>query len=116
MALPIVLVVDDDASTLRSIVRVLRSESIDLRATTSPAEAIEIARTEDVAALVFDLSMVEMNGNELAIQVRTLRPHVALIQMSGRSSLALLDVSAVLEKPWTAAHLREVIHGAVHSH
>jgi hypothetical protein len=39
-----------------------------------------------------------------------------LIQASGRSNLALLDVRTVLEKPWTAAHLREVIHGAVESH
>jgi FixJ family two-component response regulator len=64
MALPIVLFVDDDASTLHSVVRVMQRESIDLRATTSPFEAIEIATTEDVAVLVFDLGMVELIGNE----------------------------------------------------
>jgi DNA-binding response OmpR family regulator len=116
MRQPIVLFVDDDELILRSTVRALRAEPIDLRPIATAREAIEVATNENVAVLIFDLGLAEMNGGELARRIRRLRPDVALIQASGYDNGAVLDVYAALVKPWTSAQLREAIRGAVGLH
>jgi DNA-binding NtrC family response regulator len=113
MALPIVLFVDGDASILIALTRALRRDCIDIRATTSPHEALEIAMNEEVAVFVYDWLLPEMSGTELAQRIRCLRPNVELILSSGAGDSDGNAVFAMVSKASPIGGMRAAVSGAI---
>ena len=62
---PIVLVADDDAANLRSVVKILEREQLTVRGVSGGREAAALLRRERVAVLLTDLMMPDIDGLEL---------------------------------------------------
>ena len=81
-----ILVVEDEASVRRLAVLGLRSHGYTVLEAANGSEALRVAATEhDIALVVSDVVMPGMRGPELAERLRTLRPNVQVLLMSGHS-------------------------------
>jgi FixJ family two-component response regulator len=111
---PVVFVVDDDASVLRAITRLLRVEFV-VQGYGSPATFLAAVHPETPGCIVLDLALPGMSGLELQtqlIQAGCLQPVVFLSgQGSVRAVVQALHAGAIdfLEKPWES----EALIGAV---
>jgi CheY-like chemotaxis protein/signal transduction histidine kinase len=65
-----VLVVEDDAATADSIVRMLEAERLETRRVSSAALALEAIRRERFGCMILDLSLPDMNGLDLLRALR----------------------------------------------
>jgi DNA-binding NtrC family response regulator len=79
---PAILVVDDDLNEMRSMVIGLRLEGFDAEGANSGLKAIEMMSSRTYSAVVIDLMMPEMNGLQLARNVRSSFPGIPTILMS----------------------------------
>ena len=111
-----VLMVEDNEPILRLVKRTLLRQGYDVIATTSPIEALEIASDEKQAIdiLITDIVMPEMNGKELASRLRTARPQLRTIYMSGYTADILKDADLgesdqFIQKPFTKERLIEAL-------
>lgn len=110
----VVLVVDDDPIMLQVIERILMKENYGLLKATSGAAALEVLKGRPALdLLITDVAMPEMNGPELADQVRQLFPGLPVLFQTGFSDMLfderpdLGERTAFLEKPFTARGLME---------
>ena len=116
-----VLVVDDEKHILSSIKRLfIDHDNVDVITTTSPIEALEIIKSEDVALIVSDNMMNEMKGVELLSKVRNLSPDTVRILMTAYADLptALVaintnEVFRFIVKPWENSVMIETIDEAI---
>lgn len=91
-----ILCVDDDPAMQELLVWHLQSAGFHPRAVSSGRDALRLAESELVDLFVFDYQMSEMNGAELAAELRRLVPRVPLLMISGNgappsSALDLVD-------------------------
>jgi DNA-binding NtrC family response regulator len=84
---PAILIVDDDASLVAGITRVLRREPYRILSCTSGDAALEIIGTQSVDVLVTDEQMPGMSGTDLVMAVRRLHPAIVSIMLSGEASM-----------------------------
>jgi CheY-like chemotaxis protein len=83
-----VLCVDDEPRVLEALRRHLR-ERFDVSTATSGAQAIDIlGRHKDVAVVVSDMRMPEMDGATLLRHTRALRPSAVRILLTGQADMA----------------------------
>ncbi|MBV8760597.1 MAG: response regulator [Deltaproteobacteria bacterium] len=120
---PLVVCVDDDPAVARALARAMRGEHLLPMATTEPAEALEWVLAHDVAVLVSDYNMPEMNGVQLAARVRELRPSTVRILVTGSldldtamASINQGEVFRFVPKPFDVAHVARVIRDGVEQH
>ena len=111
-----VLVVDDEEAVLRFVDRVLRDAGYKTSIATSGAEAIEIARkVGPLGALVTDVMMPGMTGDELARLLRQTQPEIKVLYLTGYSDRLFKEKAmlwadeAFLDKPCTVKGLREAV-------
>lgn len=110
-----VCVVDDDPMMLNVLARILQRENFDLLMASGGPEIIEKLEqySGQVDLLVTDYAMPDMQGRELAEQVRQRFPAVKVLYQTGFSDMLfenrveLEEGAAFLEKPFTARGLRE---------
>jgi CheY-like chemotaxis protein len=110
-----VCVVDDDPMMLDVLARILQRENFDLLMASGGPEIMEklSGHSGHVDLLVTDYAMPEMQGRELAENVRERFPTVKVLYQTGFSDMLfenrveLEDGAAFLEKPFTARGLRE---------
>jgi CheY-like chemotaxis protein len=112
-ARPAVLVVDDQPRVARAVARVLRRD-FRAEATTSCATTLARLRAgERFAAIVCELSMIEMTGVELYEEVRRLAPTQHVLFLSAGilpdDLQAFADAHRSIEKPFVGEPLRERI-------
>jgi CheY-like chemotaxis protein/anti-sigma regulatory factor (Ser/Thr protein kinase) len=101
-----ILLVDDDAAARDPTEAMLRELGCTVTAAASAAAALEILRSDarfDV--LLLDYAMPEMNGAQLAVLVRQLRPSLLIVFITGFIEEALLERlrplgARVLTKPF----------------
>ncbi len=121
---PIVLVIDDSADVHRLLKARLRHEELELRAVTSGAEGIELARTIKPAICLLDLDMPGMDGFQV---LRTLKndtatmdiPVIVLSAMvSAQDKVTAFDLGAVdyITKPFNLTELRVRVRSALRLH
>lgn len=86
-----VLVVEDEATVLKQTTRMLEKRGYRVLAAGSAREALDLVRTRQdrIDLLLTDLIMPEMNGLALAHQLRTVRPGIKALYMSGHTADAL---------------------------
>ena len=111
-----VLVVDDEEAVLRFVDRVLRDAGYKTVMANSGAEAIEAAKkTGPLGALVTDVMMPQMTGDELARRLRVGRPSLKILYLTGfsdclfKEKVTLWADEAFLDKPCTVKGLREAV-------
>src|SRR4051794_25351178 len=114
-----VLVVDDEPDNLDAF-RFNFGRQFQLFLTSSGEEALALARSEDVAAIVTDQRMPKMTGLDLRKAAREIRPDAVGIIVT-----AFTDVDVLIEsinlgriyryvtKPWDAKELRGVLTHAI---
>jgi signal transduction histidine kinase/CheY-like chemotaxis protein len=112
------LLVDDDASVRETTAELLRNSGYAVIEAGGGRAAMECLRAEpDIALLLTDVVMPDMNGPALAAAARALRPGLPVVFMSGYSDLAGVTGGATLGrlvgKPFRPAELIEQIAAAL---
>jgi len=111
-----VLVVDDEEAVLRFVDRVLRDAGYKTAVAGSGMEAIEVAKKiGPLGALVTDVMMPGMTGDELARTLRQTEPTLKVLYLTGYSDRLFKEKStlwadeAFLDKQCTVKGLREAV-------
>jgi len=111
---PIVAIVDDDASIRRALLRVVESAGYKGETFASGREFLDWLFLNQAACLVLDVHMAEMNGFQL--QERLAVPVVFITAHDDGPTLARIEKSGAaghLRKPFDAATVLETIRQAV---
>ncbi len=107
-----ILVVDDEASCLRIIDKVLTEEGYLVKSTLSPKDALEIVRRERFDLLLTDIVMPGINGLELLRMVRRIYPGITITVITGYAAPDTIisclreGVQAFIAKPFTTQELK----------
>jgi two-component system cell cycle sensor histidine kinase/response regulator CckA len=111
-----VLIVDDEEAVLRFVDRVLREAGYTTVVAKSGPEAIELAKkVGSLSALVTDVMMPGMTGDELARVLRQNEPALKVLYLTGYSDRLFKEKAilwadeAFLDKPCTVKGLREAL-------
>lgn len=92
-----ILVVDDDPHILQLFQRMLTHGGYSVMAENSSKRALEVLEHDPgVALLILDLSMPEPDGFELLKAMRTRRPTLSIVVISGYLGGTLLKASEIL--------------------
>jgi two-component system, NtrC family, sensor kinase len=87
MAEEIVLVVDDDRTTVRLCQRLLERASYKVNTAMDPLEALTKLREQRVDLLLSDIRMPVMDGFELIREAKVLQPELPVLVMTGYGSI-----------------------------
>ena len=116
----VALVVDDEPSVLRLIVRGLQTGGFKVLAAQSRAEAERTAETvEAIDVLVTDIFLGDGWGGELAFRLQEKNPNLAVVFISGRAGEdpvlrhGIQEHMVFLEKPFTIGGLTDAVHLAI---
>jgi CheY-like chemotaxis protein len=117
----LVLVVDDEANIVQITTATLELFGYRTIAAGDGEKGLEEYKrnADEVAVIVTDMSMPDMDGPTMIRQLRAIDPRIRIIGMSGlmnseqTSELDRLDVSAFLTKPFTAEKLLTAIADAL---
>jgi two-component system, cell cycle sensor histidine kinase and response regulator CckA len=108
----VVLCIDDNEDMLECERAFLESVGYTVLTAPSGGKALELASVHSVDVIVVDYFMPEMNGQEVAIEMRRLRPQAPIIMLSGAMDIpeqALKSVDAFIAKDQLASHLLTAI-------
>jgi DNA-binding NtrC family response regulator len=106
-----VLLVEDDDSFRRALAEVLASEGYAISTAPDAAEALEILQQETIDAVVTDLRMPGMKGNQLLTEIRAIWPEIPVIAITAfgsvQSAMELVRAGAAdyLTKPFRTRDL-----------
>ncbi len=119
----LIVCVDDDRDILLAITRTLRTLPVDVVATDSPRDALDLVALRDVAVIISDYEMPTMNGVELVAAAKRLRPETVRMLVTGRRTYDTAvdginqgEVFRYIGKPFTPAELRAAVTEAVAKH
>jgi len=83
----VVLCIDDDATNLLVRKAVLQSVGYSVLTASTGVEGLGLFQRYPVAAVIVDFQMPEMNGAEVAAEMKRMRPHVPIIMLSAYTDL-----------------------------
>ncbi len=114
-----VLIVDDEQEILKLMYRQLVELPYNIVPTTSPAEALHLIETQEVAVLLCDLNMPHTDGNVILSKARAANPDIVSVAISGGADSSM-TIKAVNEggiwkyitKPWRANELVDLVRDA----
>ena len=114
------LLVEDEEAVASLISVLLRRQGHEITLATNGLEGWErLSATPDAFdAVIMDLNMPGLNGQELARRARALAYHRPMVAISGRvtederAELARLEITTVLQKPFTIEELRGALSKA----
>lgn len=115
-----VLVVDDDAPVRIVERRILEEVGYEITEACDGLEAVELlAQDTALSLLVADLDMPGLAGDEMARRIRAMRPDLKVLYVTGHidrlmDARPLWEGEAFLEKPFSAAGLREAVSLLLH--
>ena len=108
----VVLCIDDSQDVLDCERAFLESFGYTVLIAPSGNKALELASIHSVDVVVVDYLMPEMDGHEVAIKMRRLRPQAPIIMLSGAVDIpeqALKSVDAFIAKDQLSSHLLTAI-------
>ncbi|MEZ4474876.1 MAG: sigma-54 dependent transcriptional regulator [bacterium] len=82
-----ILIVDDDPLTLRLVGRMLRGFEVEVETASTGEEALELLARLPIAALLTDLVMDGMDGEELLLTARRRHPHLPVLVMTTHATI-----------------------------
>jgi diguanylate cyclase (GGDEF)-like protein/PAS domain S-box-containing protein len=119
----LVLVVDDDQDSARALTESISSEQVRVKVARSAADAFEVLAGEDVAVIISDYRMPDMNGVTLLAHVKLLYPETIRMIVTAypayeqaADAINQAGIFKYLIKPWDAENLREDIRNALDLH
>ncbi len=107
-----ILLVEDDPSARESLNLLLRIDRHSVVEATNGREALERFTQEHFDLVIVDYLMPEMQGNELAIQIKRMAPSQPVLMVTAYVEKLVdsgLPVDAVLGKPFAVEDLRQAI-------
>jgi len=114
-----ILVVDDERINLESLQRSFHGD-YRIFATTSPLEALEIFKTNDIHLIIADQRMPEMTGVELLEKIKEISPYPIRIVLSAYTDIDYLinainrgEVYRYITKPWEPHDLKIAVRNAL---
>jgi DNA-binding response OmpR family regulator len=119
---PVILVVDDDPSSLDVAARLLERQGYRTRRAANGPQCIEIARTEAIDLVLLDVMMPGMDGFEVCTALRALDParRLPVILLTARTDLDTRlegmqhGVSEFLTKPINKHELYARVRAQIH--
>jgi CheY-like chemotaxis protein len=84
---PAILCIDDEAPALMLRRRVLEKAGYGVLTALTGKEGIEMFRQHRVDVVIVDYWMADMNGLEVAVQLKRLNPKTPIIMLSGYASI-----------------------------
>ena len=108
----VLLCIDDDEDMLECEKSFLESFGYSVLTAGSGGKGLELASRHSVDVVILDYFMPEMNGQEVAIEIRQLRPQAPIIMLSGAVDIpeqALKWVDAFIAKDCLASQLLPTI-------
>src|SRR5690606_28912517 len=108
-----ILIVEDELLVRMFAVDALEDAGFEVREAGTAAEAIHALDQlgDQVAAIIIDLGLPDRSGDQLAVELRELRPELPIVIASGRSEREIRERFAgdsrlgILVKPYTASML-----------
>ena len=114
----IILVVEDDAIVRMLIVDVLEELEFKVLEADGSEQALEFLNDEDqyIDLMMTDVGLPVMDGRELAVQARMLRPELPILFASGYAeSIDVPDGMHVIGKPFSIDQLRDKVKSMLDS-
>lgn len=115
-----ILFVDDEIQVLKSLKRLLMDEPYEVLASDSPATALKMLEQNEVAVVVSDQRMAEMQGTLFLEKVKGLCPDTVRMILTGYAdfdaAMAAINrgnVYRFIAKPWDDAELKLALKNAV---
>jgi len=108
----VLLCIDDDEELLECEKAFLEEFGYTVLTASSGGQGLELASTHSVEVVIVDYFMPQMNGQEVAIEMRRLRPEALIIMLSGAVDIpeqALKLVDAFIAKDCLSSQLIPVI-------
>jgi len=108
----IVLCIDDNDDLLQCEKEFLESFGYTVLTAPGGRKALEVASLHSIDVVVVDYLMPEMDGHEVAIKMKRLRPQAPIIMLSGAVDIpdqALKSVDAFVAKDQLSSHLLTAI-------
>ena len=89
---PKILLVDDDKDMCDSLSDVLTLDSVySVTYSTSPFEALDMAKNENYSLIIIDYKMPEMNGVELIKRIKKCKPDSTIFMLTAFISNELIE-------------------------
>ncbi len=116
---PTLLIVEDDKNNLRSLEKIFSKESMRVLSALDGREAVEIIRKNSVDAVLTDLMMPGMGGDDLLKLVKTLAPETEVVLMTayGKVEVAVEAMKNgaydFVEKPLKRASIVKTVRKAL---
>ena len=111
-----VLVVDDDPTVRLLLTRVLRP-GYRVRLAADGDEALAMVRAERPAAILCDLAMPGMSGDELILKIRQIYPYLPIVVMTATPAALLatraIRADAYLGKPFSISAVVPALDDAI---
>ncbi len=107
-----ILCIDDDHSMLGYQRALLERRGFAVLTAVSGRQGIQIAAACAIAAVIVDYHMPEMNGHEVAVEIKRLRPQLPIVMVSSDEGIpeqALNLVDAFVSKDEAPTRLLPVI-------
>ncbi len=110
-----VLFVDDEKMILEVGSLMLQRLGYNVLTTSDGQEAIEIFKNNKVAFVILDMRMPGMNGDEVCLQMKKIRPKIKILLASGyvgfysEDYLISIGFDGFLKKPYDLKQLTEKI-------
>ncbi len=116
-----ILLVEDERSILELARKIIHELGYHVLVARTPGEAIRLAeqRTGDIALLITDVVMPEMNGKDLYTRLSALRPNLKSLFMSGYTANVIAhhgvldDGVHFIQKPFSRKDLAQKIRSAL---
>ena len=108
-----ILVIDDEQSVREVVQAALEETGFEVLLAGSGHEALDIfvERASEIDAVLLDMSMPRMSGEQTLVKLRRMRPHVKVLLTSGHSEQEVSQtfegetVPAFIQKPFRASEL-----------
>jgi two-component system response regulator FixJ len=116
---PVIYVIDDDDAVRQSLEFLLKTVGIAVRGFESAKAFLEVLPQIGSGCIITDVRMPEITGIELLQKVKSLKPHLPVIVVTGHGDISLaveaMKIGAVdfLEKPFDDALLLAAVRGAL---
>ena len=115
-----ILLVEDEPGVREITARMLARKGYEVIVAAEPKQAIELSTQVDFDLLVTDLVLPGMDGQRLAAELRSRKPELRVVYVSGypRERLGEGDLdqeTRFLQKPYSADDLSRIVRGALDS-
>ena len=117
-----ILIVDDEPEVINSIKRLFRRK-YQVHGTTEPKQAIDLLNQKTFSAVISDMRMPEMNGDQLLEQAHLIAPDTPRLLLTGFSDLSSTTnainrgkITSYISKPWNNDELVSLVGDAVEQH